>query len=644
MVRLFSAYSITLVFLAAAPALAAAPKVEDALKLTPVQQGIDYSQPSSEEIASSTIKAEKIDGATAWVVRGPDGLTLREFADSNGDNVVDRWSYFRDGIEVYRDVDSDFDGKADRFCWLQTGGSRVGVDTNKDGKLDEWQRLSPEEAAEEAVLALRSGDADRFARLTLTASDVEALAVSDDVAERLKERMQAAGGNFAKLAKSGKVDNGAEFTDFGGLRPGAVPAGSRGAADDLLVYENAWAMVRNGDEHQQMQLGTMVRVGDVWKLLDAPSLAAPGELTAGFFYDSAGAPAAAMAADQSFDPPSEAMQELLAEIEKLDTQIMTAGPEQQAKLNDRRASLLEKLAEAASTPAEKAQWYKQLADTISAAVQMGTFDGGVERLDKLQKKLAAAKAGEDVLTHIEFRRMQAAYGAALSDPKADYAKIQEAWLQQLEGFVGKHKQSEHVAEALLQLAMASEFAGEDKDAQSWYSRIVKEYPNNPTARKAAGALRRLTSVGRSIDVSGPGIDGGQVDLSAYRGKVVLVYFWSTTLPTVDDDNEAIADLLAKYGGKFDVIGVNLDGSRAEVQAFLKEKKLPWKQIYEAGGFDNRLANDYGVITLPLMMLVDPQGKVVSNNLQTAELSAEVKNLVTGKQPASASTRGTGTPR
>ena len=120
-----------------------------------------------------------------------------------------------------------------------------------------------------------------------------------------------------------------------------------------------------------------------------------------------------MAADQSFDPPSEAMQALLAKIEDLDTKLMTAKPDEQAPLNAERASLLEKLADAAGTPAEREQWYKQLADTISAAVQMGAFEKGVERLAALEKKLAAANASADVLTHIEFRRMQAAYGHAI---------------------------------------------------------------------------------------------------------------------------------------------------------------------------------------------------------------------------------------
>lgn len=35
------------------------------------------------------------------------------FVDTNGDNVVDQWSYYKDGVEVCRDEDVKFTGKAE---------------------------------------------------------------------------------------------------------------------------------------------------------------------------------------------------------------------------------------------------------------------------------------------------------------------------------------------------------------------------------------------------------------------------------------------------------------------------------------------------------------------------------------------------
>ena len=81
-----------------------------------------------EDAAKCTIKAEKRKGQTGWIIRDADGKILREFVDTNGDNIVDRWSYYKDGVEVYRDIDTKFTGKANEFRWLNTAGIRWGVD------------------------------------------------------------------------------------------------------------------------------------------------------------------------------------------------------------------------------------------------------------------------------------------------------------------------------------------------------------------------------------------------------------------------------------------------------------------------------------------------------------------------------------
>ena len=101
-----------LVGVSSAPLPAAQPTVEYALGLKPYQQDIDYDQPTGDEASGATIKMEKEGGVTAWVVRDARGQILRSFADTNGDRVVDRWSYYRDGQEVYRDIDANFNRRS----------------------------------------------------------------------------------------------------------------------------------------------------------------------------------------------------------------------------------------------------------------------------------------------------------------------------------------------------------------------------------------------------------------------------------------------------------------------------------------------------------------------------------------------------
>ena len=164
-----------LVIFNAAMASAATPTVEQALNLTPVQAGVDYDRPGPQDIAKCKITAKKINGQVGWIVEGPDGAILRKFVDTNGDNVVDQWSYYKDGVEVYRDIDSNFNGKADQHRWFNTGGTRWGLDPKEDGTIESWKTISAEEVTAEVVAALAARDADRFARVVLSSDELEKL-------------------------------------------------------------------------------------------------------------------------------------------------------------------------------------------------------------------------------------------------------------------------------------------------------------------------------------------------------------------------------------------------------------------------------------------------------------------------------------
>ena len=165
--------------------LGAAPTVEQSLKLTPTQEDVDVDSPKPSEIESCTIKAEKIGAGSGWMVRDPFGQLLRRFVDSNSDNFVDLWCYYKNGIEVYRDIDSDFNGKAEQFRWLHTAGTRWGLDNDADGKIDHWKTISAEEVSAEVIQALAQRDSKRFQALLLTDKELATLGLESTKVKEL---------------------------------------------------------------------------------------------------------------------------------------------------------------------------------------------------------------------------------------------------------------------------------------------------------------------------------------------------------------------------------------------------------------------------------------------------------------------------
>ena len=580
----------------------------------------DLRHPQRQRNPKCRVSADERPGETAWVVNGAAGETLRRFVDSNGDNKVDEWRYFRGGIEVYRDVDKDYNGKADQYRWLGTAGTRWGLDSNEDGRIDEWKTISAEEVSAEIIEAIKESDQSRFSRILLSAKEVASLGLSRSLARELSDRIREAAKAFPKFANSqSAITPDTQWIDFGGLRPGTMPGGQGDFSKDLTVYENVVAMIETNGKPTQVPIGTLVRVGDGWRVVGLPM--AKGADSPDFVF---------------FEPPnqattvgvSEKTQQLIKVLEEIDGKLAsTRSPSELAKLNKRRADALEALAGEANTVADREMWFMQYADSVGTAAQSGTFPGGTDRLSKLRKQLEKTSSNKELLSHVSFLHMSADYAERLQEKDADFSKVQEGWLKELETFIRKYPNSSNSAEAMLQLALAKEFAGEESEANQWYTKIVKDFKGSPLSGKAAGAKRRLELVGKTMQLKGRAIDGKTFDIGNLRGKTVVVHYWATWCEPCKQDMELMKDLLKEYQTDgLEIVGVNLDSQTEELTRYFRSERPLWTHLYEEGGLDSRLASEMGVFTLPVMLLVDERGRVVNRQLHGAQLREELEKL------------------
>jgi thiol-disulfide isomerase/thioredoxin len=612
-------------------AWSAAPSVEEALALEPKQKGVDYDRPTAEEAKRATMGQDKIDGVAALVVRGPAGEVLRAFADTNGNRVVDRWSYFKNGVEVYRDIDSDHDTKVDQSRWLNSGGGRWGIDTDGNGSLDAWKNLSAEEATAEIVAAVRDRDAAGFARLLPSKADLQAAGFEGQRLDELVARVERAAKRFPEVAAAQKqVGPGARWASMLTPQPpGILPQGAAGVAQDVTAYDNLVALVENaagGAGGGQVYIGSLVKCGQVWRPIDVPQVMGEGGEIAGaegFFSPQAGgqSPAAeGPAQDERLKP-------LMAKLQDIENRMAGSDAAKRKVLAVEQLGVLDQVVQSCAE-ADRGFWMRQLVETLSAYVQEGLVPDGIGRLEKLVE----AAAGDDRLAAFTaFRLAQARYSADMQQPNADGEKLQNQWFESLKTFVESYPEAPEAAEAMLQLAFRDEFEGREKESIDRYQQIVSGFADTPQARKAAGAVRRLESVGKPLAMAGTSLDGRKFSVEALRGVPVLIHYWSTDCEPCKVDLAQIRELQAKYGPKkFGVVGVALDGDKAKLAKFLQAKPLPWPQLHEPGGLDSRLAEEYGVLALPTMMLVDAKGAVVDRNVSITELERKLEALIGAK--------------
>jgi thiol-disulfide isomerase/thioredoxin len=633
--------------LSSSTAEAAKPTASEALSIAPTQEGIDYERPEKAEIARCTVESESAGGISGLVVRGPGGQLLRRFLDTNGDNRVDQWCYYKDGIEVYRDIDTDFEkdkAKVNECRWLGTAGTRRGIDEDQDGTIDRWKEISAEEVTSEVVAAIREKDVARFRRLLLTADEIDGLGLSEKQAEELRRKVAAAAAAFAKEAGNQKLITAqTEWIHFGGSRPGLIPAGTDGSTKDITVYDNVSAVVEtpaNADKkHAQIVVGSLVRVGDGWRMIDLPgSLSAePAAAGLGFFFLGPATKRPEVESGAIAGNVSEESRKLFDELNTLDKSLAAATTEDElARLNAKRADLLEKLIGSADNAEDRSNWVRQYAETIGAAVTTGAFPQGVQRLEQLTDTIGKSDGGKDLIPIVKLRLLQAIKDRDSQAEDADYTKVHQEWVKGLEEFVSEFSSRPEAAEAMLQLAMGFEIAAKPKDAVTWYGRIVKDFPQSDMAKKAAGARYRIESIGKRLALKGKSLDGrSTTDVGTYGGKVVLIHYWANWCEPCKEDIEKIRSLQAKHGNAFQPIGISLDMAAADAARFASENRLTWPQLFESGGMDeSRLATELGVLTLPTMLLIDKQGRLVSYDLHGDDLDAELRKLLATTRPAS----------
>lgn len=623
--RTFSVLAVGLI-IPCGTLVAQTPTPKFALQYKPAQKDIEYDSPAAADVDKCKVELERNDSTSGFAVFDPSGLILRRYVDTNKDRYIDQWRYYRNGIEVYRDLDTDFNHKADQSRWLNTHGSRWGIDKNEDGRIDQWKFLSAEEASRVAISAMVDGDAALLSSVLVTADDLKSLGLIDELSSRILRQVQEPEAALKTvLAKSKALTSKSKWNRFDGAMPGIIPRDDGKASADLVVYEGAMAIVETDGRHGFVQLGEMMRIGDVWKLTQVPRPAEGDSIQVqiGGILMQPASPAGTTTSSEL----SPALQQLIAELQKIDEKAppQNAKPDQLAEYLRRRTGIIEKIV-AASRPGEETEtWTKQLVNSLTSALQAGDKASGV-RLNQIMSNLQQKSPQSDLIAYAEYRQLFASYSADIGQATSteQQQKIQMTWLANLKRFVTAHPKAEDAPDAILQLALNAEFAANAPDARKWYGILVSQHEKSPQAVRAAGALRRMDLKGKSILLSGPDPAGRPIDIAKLNGRVVAVVFWATWSTQFVSDVPVLRALYEQYGDRgFEIVGVNLDQQPSIVTDFTKQSRITWPNIYQQGGLDAPLAQQFGLVSVPTIFLIGRDGRVISNGLTINDLKAKL---------------------
>ncbi|MCE9531063.1 MAG: TlpA family protein disulfide reductase [Planctomycetes bacterium] len=621
----FKTLAIALLFSGAGITHAAnAPTAAQMLQFKPRQPGIAVATPADAELANFKVelaKGQKLaNGKTAsgWILKDGLGRVSRRFFDTDGDNQIDVWSYYTNGEEVYREIDSNLNGKVDQYRWLGTNGSKWGVDLNEDGKVDTWKVISPEELSQEVLAATLTRDYSRLQALMVTKTDLDTLDLPESEANRIKTKLQGAATAFQTASAAlAKLSEKTRWVHLETSSPECVPADAIGAKADLLRHRHGTILYSDDKTNDFLQTGELILVGKAWRIIEGPVSGGVAQNTT------------------STNPGggtgieiTDAIKTLVEDLKPIDEKYKTAStPAAVVEYNLARVVVLEKIV-TATKGKNREEWLKQVADCYSTAAQNGE-EAVLPKLTQWKVLITKEEPGSNVAAYVAYREMSAEYALRLAKIKPEQmTKMQDEWKDRLAKFVQDYPTAEDTPDALMQLGMVNEFIGKETEAKNWYTHLVRHFEKNPMAPKAAGAIRRLALEGQEFELVSQTLGSKNAfDIKSVKGKIALVYYWASWNTQCVGDFAKIKSVIAGHGAKVELVCVNLDNDQEAAIKFLQNTPVPGAHLFQPGGLDSPPAVQYGIMVLPNMFIVGADGKVVSRNAQVATLEDDLKKLL-----------------
>lgn len=156
---------------------------------------------------------------------------------------------------------------------------------------------------------------------------------------------------------------------------------------------------------------------------------------------------------------------------------------------------------------------------------------------------------------------------------------------------------------------------------------VKQSAPGLELKNAVEALAAVSIGGTAPDITLMTPDSTELSLSSLRGHYVLLDFWASWCGPCLREVPNVKAIYEKYHDKgFEIFGVSLDETAGPWKAAIKKNDMNWHHVSSLKGWECPVAKQYNVTGIPRMYIIDPEGKIIAQDLRGEELANFVAGL------------------